>query len=122
KKKALKSESLRKAGGSLYAFAKKRCDSLFALPSGEVQPLAEGCLLGSYRFEEYRKPDEEAKLSQVFFLGDSKPKLEAALLRARIFAESVCLVRDLVNRGPSDKPPEALGRIAQGLSGSGVSV
>jgi leucyl aminopeptidase len=49
-------------------------------------------------------------------------RLEAAITRAQTGADAICLVRTLVNRGPSDKTPMSLAELAKGLSGSGVTV
>lgn len=125
KRKAVGGETARKAAGALCKFARKRCKRFGVLPAGEVQALAEGLLLASYRYEEYRKPEEGVLLAEATVLADAggkKTRLEAAVRRATFFAEAVCFARDLVNRGPSDKTPEQMGKLAQSLAGPGVSV
>ncbi|TPW18762.1 MAG: leucyl aminopeptidase, partial [Elusimicrobia bacterium] len=125
KRKGFSPEALRRAAGALSQFARKRYAVVAVLPNGEAQALAEGLLLASYRFEEYKKPEEgvvfaEARL--VIEAAAQRAKLEAAVNRAALYAEAVCLTRDLVNRGPSDKRPESLGAVAKALAEGHVTV
>lgn len=123
KKKDADAESARRASGALARYVRARYKSLtvFAADPG---PVAEGLGLASYRFEEYKKADEQAEFSEAVFLVDKagRRRTEAALARIALAVEAVSFARDLVNRAPSDKTPEAMGTIAGGLSGSGVSV
>ena len=121
----LRGEGLRKAAGSLAKFSRKKHKSIAVLPEGDPQAVGEGLILASYRFEEYRKPEEDSILAEAVLLAPrpaGRKKLDEAARRAALYAEAVCMTRDLVNRGPSDKSPEAMGKLAQGLSGNGVSV
>ncbi|MBI3549544.1 MAG: leucyl aminopeptidase [Elusimicrobia bacterium] len=125
KRRSLKAEGLRKAGGALSRYAKRRFKSIGVLPAGDAQALGEGLLLASYRFAEYLKPEEDAVLAEAVIVaaqGSDKARLEGAARKAGVYADAVCFARDLVNRGPSDKTPEQMGKVAQGLAGSGISV
>ena len=125
KRKDATVETARRAAAAIGAFARKRFKTVAVLAPGELQPVAEGLLLSSYRFEEYRKPDADAPLAEAQLVVEApgqRARVEAAVARAGVFAEAVCFARDLVNRGPSDKRPQALGKIAQGLASGAVSV
>ncbi len=124
KRKELSSEGLRRAAGSLGQYCRKRFKSVAVFPCGDVQALAEGLLLSSYRFDEYRKPDPDSIWTEARLAQESSAArtLEGALKRASLFCEAVALARDLVNRGPSDKRPEAMGSVAHSLAKSRVSV
>ncbi len=124
KKKDYTPETLRRAAGGLYHFAKNRYPVIAVLPDGDLQAAAEGLQLASYRFDEYRKPEEtklkEAKLALQS--GLEKKPAEKALARAALASEAVALTRDLVNRGPSDKTPQSLAALAESLAGVKVKV
>jgi leucyl aminopeptidase len=133
-------ESFRKAG--LQAARRARdlnVDSaLLSLPAGtdkeRAGALAEGVWLGLYKFTEAKgKPtdkDAEKKAKETEFkrlILDRAPKgIEAVLAEKRLVCEAVLLVRDLVNRGPSEKYPAKYGRdiqaLAKGLPGVSVKV
>ncbi len=124
KKKDCSAESLRRAAGSLGQYAKDRFREIAVLPPGHLQAAAEGLLLSSYRFSEYRKP-EETKLASARFITATtaeKNAAQRALARACLHAEAVCLVRDLVNRAPSDKTPKSLADLAISLKAPELSV
>ncbi|MFH1725854.1 MAG: leucyl aminopeptidase [Elusimicrobiota bacterium] len=126
KRKAFNSETLRRCGGHIYRAAKSRFETLWVSPpAGLAAPLAEGLLLGSYVFLRYKRPDAEPKLKTVRLLARRAPeraRFKSAAARATLFCEAVFAARDLVNRGPSDKSPEALARLAEGLAGPRLSV
>ncbi|MGQ9691917.1 MAG: leucyl aminopeptidase [Thermaceae bacterium] len=71
--------------------------------------LAEGLLLGGYRFLKYKK--EEEKPLRIHL---KAPK--SALQRARIVAEAVNYARDLVNEPPNILTPQALAERALALA------
>lgn len=125
KRKEANAETVRRAAASLGQYARKRFKTVAAFLPADAQSAGEGLVLSSYRFEEYKKPDPDAQLSDVQIVIEApaqRSRLEAALNRAALYAEAVAFARDLVNRGPSDKRPEALGKLAQGLAGGAVSV
>jgi Leucyl aminopeptidase len=77
--------------------------------------LAEGALLGAYRYTAYKsKPAKPALRTITIAVGtDARP----ALRRATIVAEAVTLTRDLVNTPPNDLYPETFAARAAGLAG-----
>ncbi len=124
KKAQASSEGIRRACGALANAAKRRFEAMAFHPAGRVQEAAEGMMLASYEFSEYKKP-EPVRLKGVHFLvrgAAERRRAEKILERARLSCEAVSLARDLGNRGPSDKPPEALAQFAQSLEGNGVTV
>ncbi|MBI5631173.1 MAG: leucyl aminopeptidase [Elusimicrobia bacterium] len=117
-------EALRRAAAGLFHYAKGRFARIAVFPADNPQAAAEGLILASYRFLEYKKGEEE-KLSEAVFIAAQaaeKNGFEKALSKAALHAEAVCLARDLVNRGPSDKTPQAMAEIAKSLDGSGIKV
>lgn len=111
-------EDDRESGGRL-AQALQR----LAFPEALVEPLedayalAEGLLLGAYRFDRLKTKREEKALTLLL------PGVSEALLeRARKVAEGVYLARDLVNEPPNLLTPEALAERALELRALGVEV
>ena len=113
--------TFRRAGGAL-ARAASRYEAIATglLDAEEVparrpaaaQALAEGLVLGSYRFTTYRTETEEPALAAVAVLGGGGARLSAALdLGARI-GEAVAFARDLVNTPGGDLTPTALAQAA----------
>ncbi|MEO0082683.1 MAG: leucyl aminopeptidase [candidate division WOR-3 bacterium] len=85
----------------------------------------EGAVLGSYRFDKYKKPKEDdtkpvAGLTCVFA---NTKNLSAAMRRSCAKAEVLCaavsFTRDLGNEPSVVKPPEKLAQIAEGLAQEG---
>ncbi len=98
---------MRKASAIAAKHAKKiRADTFaFSLKpySGFSQPVIEGAILGLYEFTEYkrRKKDDPKDPSEMMLITKEKVDLRTS----KIIADGVLLVRDLVNRPASDKPP-----------------
>ena len=122
KRKGYSREAQRRAAGQLWGFAKGRFERLAVWPEDWLGA-AQGLLLASYRFSEYKKDDAdklvEARL--VVAAAAERNAADKALNRARLEADAVCFVRDLVNRGPSDKAPETLAALAKGFEGVEVA-
>ena len=78
-------------------------------PAVGVQAVAEGALLGSYRFGTYRSEQRPFELTTIGIqaVGDADAA-RSAVATARVTAGAQCLVRDLVNTPPQDKRPPAL--------------
>ena len=88
----------------------------------DVAAVAEGALLGAYRFAEYRSGGEDGKTPVEAFelLGVGA---DTDLRRAAVLAESVSIVRDLVNTAPRDLPPAVFAERARALaSEAGLTV
>ena len=106
-------ETLRRAAGAAARALLGQTSATFALPHKnreEATAIAEGALLGSYAFDEFRgstKADRKSPLSKIeihtTLAGDKK--LAAALNRAEVMARYTHLVRDLVNTPPSHLNP-----------------
>jgi leucyl aminopeptidase len=95
-----------------------------ALPAGEpdeAQAVALGVLLGSYAFRKYRTTGNSPGDFELILLTSQ----DAAVGRARILAEAMTLVRDLVNTPPADMVPADLAAAAEQVaaaSGLGLQV
>jgi leucyl aminopeptidase len=88
-------------------------------PAALAQALAEGAVLGSYRFDRYRsrskKPDE-TRVAHVALLVERSSDLRAARAGAAtgaLLAGYQNLARDLSNEPPNALPPAALAREAE---------
>jgi leucyl aminopeptidase len=91
-------------------------------PAQAAAAVAEGLLLGSYRFERYRSKPKPSRLVRATIAG-LDAAAQAAVERARIAIDAVTWVRDLVNTPPLDKRPAALADlVVAGFEGSGVAV
>ncbi len=81
--------------------------------------LAEGILLSQYRFDRFKKKDEEAKALTSATLLVAAPHVRAcrkAVGYATIVAEAVSGARDLVNMPGNELNPEAFARTARELA------
>ena len=107
------SEADRRKAGKVAVLA-PRTRNLAAADVG--QSLAEGAVLGSYRFTRYQTRDEEAKpvASCALLFGEGKGlrAVRDAVRRGGIVAECQNLARDLSNEPGGDLPPVALARKA----------
>ncbi len=86
-----------------------------ALPAtAEVaEALAEGALLGAYRYTRYKTPDTPA-LESVEVLGVAGAA--AAVARAQLLAQATWFARDLVNGPPNEVHPLFLARTARRMA------
>ena len=106
-------EVLRRAAGAAARALMGQKSATFALPHKtreEVAAIAEGALLGSYAFDEFRgstKSDRKAPLQKIeVHTGFAKDKnVQNLLKRAEVIAKYSHLVRDLVNTPPSHLNP-----------------
>jgi leucyl aminopeptidase len=108
-------ERLRTAGAGAAALAQKlkAASVALALAGGAdaeaAAALAEGFVLGGYRFLDYKTGDEsgpDVEALTVHADGDAEAAVRAAVIRA----EAACFARDLVNLSPHDKTPTLLAR------------
>jgi leucyl aminopeptidase len=89
-----------------------------------AQAVAEGVLLGSYRFGTYRTeaPVQRLETATLHATSDDDAVREGVRV-ATVTAASAALARDLVNTPPQHKRPPALAdRVAEELEGTGVEV
>ena len=72
---------------------------------------------------EYKKADP-SRLARagLVFAGAARRGIEKACAEAAIIADAVAMVRDLVDRAPSDKTPESIAALAQNLAGAQTKV
>ena len=120
----LDAEALRRAAGTgVRALAAANLGRIaLALPArddAEAEAAALGALLGGYAFSRYRGNGQPRK-TEIALLGGDRP---AAVHRARVLADAVTLVRDLVNTGPSHLFPAVLAAEAERVAAaSGLEV
>jgi leucyl aminopeptidase len=110
-------EGLRRAAGAAVRALAGSAKVAVALPAGsadEVAAVATGALLGNYTFRKYRTGEDRPEPVAELTILSGLPAADAAdaLRRAEVIAESVSLVRDLVNTPPSDLNPEDLAAAA----------
>ena len=122
-------ERLRRAAGAavrdLTAASPGRIRRIvLALPAGEpdeAEAVALGGLLGGYAFRKYRTTSAAPGDVEV-----TVPTAhEEAVRKARVLADAISLVRDLVNTSPSDLVPAGLAAVAEQVAaahGLGVQV
>jgi len=124
-------EQLRLAGGTIakQGAAVKAEEVLVVLPEDFVlsaseiaESLAEGLLLGNYRFAEY-KTDEKAleknKPVDTFYLHDgglSATAVRRGMNRGRILAEAACAARDMANRPGNGWTPAEFAEFGKKIS------
>ncbi|WP_051457879.1 leucyl aminopeptidase [Microbispora sp. ATCC PTA-5024] len=119
-------ELLRRAAGAAARSLAGTADAASALPATtaqQVEAVAVGALLGAYAFTRYRTNGEKRPpLAELVVLSGAEGAQDA-LRHAATVAESVTLVRDLVNTPPSDLWPARFAEIAQETGGkAGLSV
>src|SRR6202008_3648350 len=110
--------------GPLLGATRAKRETLAVLCSDNPQAVAEGLTLASYKYEEYKKADEDKLTAAHLVIQDagSRVAVEKACGKAALYAEAVSLSRDLVNRAPSDKTPHSLADLAATFAGTGVTV
>jgi leucyl aminopeptidase len=124
KRKGAGAESFRRAAGTLLGAVRGKRETLAVICSENAAAVAEGLTLASYKYEEYKKGDED-KLTAVHLViqdAASRVGVEKICAKAALYAEAVFLSRDLVNRAPSDKAPQTLADLAETFKGTGVTV
>ncbi len=123
KKEDFDSEAIRKAGGSIAKTALAKKVSSLAVEclcagsdKADCQALAEGLVLGSYRFNEHKKQDEEeVELTEAVVLGGD----DDFLRKGSVIAQGVCLARDLGNHPGNVATPTRLAEEATRIGEEG---
>jgi leucyl aminopeptidase len=110
-------EALRRAAGAAVRALTngKPVRVALALPArdgAEAEAVALGALLGGYTFGRYTGKKQD---TDVILLGGDT---EGAAARARVLADAMTLVRDLVNTGPSDLYPATFAAEAERVAGA----
>ncbi|MCH7939885.1 MAG: leucyl aminopeptidase [Candidatus Marinimicrobia bacterium] len=87
------------------------------LPAEELtQAMVEGLILGSYRFQDYKKPEKDDKvLDQLALYG---PAESDSLVRGNITATAVCFARDLQNHPANIMTPTRIAEAAEEIARS----
>ncbi|MGH2829310.1 MAG: leucyl aminopeptidase, partial [Actinomycetota bacterium] len=85
-----------------------------------TRAFTEGFLLGSYRFDRYKKPsDNGVRTSDVLITGVAKsPAVDKAIAKAEAIATGTALARDLTNVPANDKSPISLANEAKAIAKS----
>ncbi|MDY7029259.1 MAG: leucyl aminopeptidase [Spirochaetota bacterium] len=83
--------------------------------TGTAAALAEGLLLGDYRFDTYKSKKSENRIQELYISRSEysnrkfdSSQIEAAIERAIIHCETVNTVRDIINTPPEEATPEKL--------------
>ncbi|MGH9231699.1 MAG: leucyl aminopeptidase family protein, partial [Acidimicrobiales bacterium] len=84
-----------------------------------AQAIAEGFVLGAYRYTELKSDPEPNPIASLLVIGGGGKRVVAALERGRAIAEAVCVARDLVNRPGGTLTPTAFAARAEELAASG---
>jgi leucyl aminopeptidase len=129
-------ETLRRAAGSSARAAQDVASlatdllhvSLDAGPDADAAPesvacaVAEGLVLGAYRYDAYRTRPSPRRLVRAVLVGATDAHLRG-VQRARVTTAAVTWVRDLVNTPPKDKRPVALAaHVVDGLGDDRIAV
>ncbi|MDP8959702.1 MAG: leucyl aminopeptidase, partial [Actinomycetota bacterium] len=105
-------EELRRAAGWLgrrtHQFVEVATTLHLLQVEGSARAVAEGFLLGQYRFDKYRSQPKPSKTRRLHLLGDPPEEMMKEAQQGRIIAEAVALARDLINEPAAAKPPEVL--------------
>ncbi|MBM3661630.1 MAG: leucyl aminopeptidase [Actinobacteria bacterium] len=97
-------------------------------PAAACSAIAEGILLGSYSFDEFRSPPSEPRRALTVTLVRDLPNAElrnlrAAVERASVVADAVAFARDLVNTPGGTLTPEVFAeRAAERARNAGLEV
>jgi leucyl aminopeptidase len=97
-------ESIRRAVGAALRTLDDRAAVHVAI-DGPVGALAEGALLGSYRYTDYKSAATKPALRRVTLAADDDAQARAELKRAKVVVEAITRTRDLVNTPPNDLYP-----------------
>jgi leucyl aminopeptidase len=105
-------EMLRRAAGASARALAGTKSAAFALPVGgpeDAAAVAEGVLLGTYTFDEYKTKNGKAPLPAATIVGAGVKAraVRDAVARAEVVAEAVNQTRSWINTPPGDLPPKA---------------
>ena len=84
-----------------------------------AQAIAEGIVLGAYRYTELKSEPEPSRISSLLVVGRGGKRVGAAIERGRAIGQAVCLARDLVNEPGGTLTPSAFAARAEELAASG---
>ena len=123
-------EVLRRAAGAAARSLAGSNSATFSLPHSDAQgfaAIAEGALLGSYLFDQFKgatKKDQRAPLTKITIHSTHArgANAQAILSRASVIAKYTHIVRDLINTPPSHLTPSTFVAEFKKLAGSRVKV
>ena len=123
-------EVLRRASGAAARSLAGSNSATFSLPHSDAQgfaAIAEGALLGSYLFDQFKgatKKDQRAPLTKITIHSTHArgANAQAILSRASVIAKYTHIVRDLINTPPSHLTPSTFVAEFKKLAGSRVKV
>jgi leucyl aminopeptidase len=119
----LSAERVRRAAGVASRAAAGRARAVSTLGLVDTAAAAEGHLLGAYQFDRYKTPSKAPIGSIAIAAPKADRTTRAAVRRATVAAEAVCLARDLVNTAPNDLPPAVFAeRAADAARAAGLTV
>ncbi len=106
----LTTEAVRRGAGAAARSVSNAATVALALPAVDadhVRAVADGYLLGSYTFTEFKSAEPEATANEVVILSDVARTKDAsvALETAQVVARAICLARDWVNTPAGDLTP-----------------
>ena len=84
-----------------------------------LRALAEGAVLGSYRFDQYKAPEKDkknAKLKQLTIFDASLPEAANLVKTGQLRADGICLARDLGNQPGNVLTPVKLAKEAEKIA------
>jgi leucyl aminopeptidase len=115
-------DSLRSAAGNAIRKVKtNRAVSLLAAADIEnaTRAVAEGTLLGGYKFRPYKTDEDAHSVEEVDIVGPDEDEIETAV----VMCKATSLARDWVNTPAKDKSPETLaGLFEAAAQEAGVSI
>lgn len=103
---------LRECAGAVSRSLRKIDSVSFVLPVDDVaalEAIATGVCLGSYSFDRYQKEEAQLVTRATILSPLDEDDIDGSIIeRSKVVAESVHLVRDLVNIGPAEIYPETM--------------
>lgn len=129
KRKEISKEKVRQAGGKAAVYLRDLGMKEITLSTRTISSLnlspsdfVEGSLLSIYRFDRYRKEEEQKDIKGLAILSKDNSELNASLKWTETVASATHFVRDLINTPSNDMTPTALSDAARSISGGKVSV
>ncbi len=107
----LTTEAVRRAAGAAARAVSNAATVALALPAGDaehVRAVADGFMLGSYSFTEFKSSKAPEGPGEVIVLSDAarSKDAQAALAAAQVVTAATAMARDWVNTPPGDFTPE----------------
>ena len=128
--KKFSAETLRRAAGSAARSLHAHAHAAFALPASnadDLQAIAEGALLGSYAFHDFRgsgSKDLKSPLTKIEIYTPKSPTKEFkdAVKNAHVIVTQVNFTRNLINMPPSYLTPDRFTKLAKAQAPANVKI